>query len=89
MKSPAKFPGLLSITFGLAAFAVSLVCSAHRQMGTGIAAVVFALVAAGVGGAWLAREARRMHRLHNPMLGAPLVRAGTLGVARTLRWAFG
>lgn len=33
--------------------------------------------------------ARRMHRLHNPMLGAPLVRAGTLGVARTLRWAFG
>ena len=33
--------------------------------------------------------ARRMHGLHNPTLGRPLVRAGTLGVARTLRWAFG
>lgn len=33
--------------------------------------------------------ARRMHRLHNPPLGRPLVRVGTLGVARTLRWAFG
>ncbi len=32
--------------------------------------------------------ARRMHRLHNPALGRPLVRAGTLGIARTLRWAF-
>ena len=31
--------------------------------------------------------ARRMHRLRNPPLGVPLVRAGTLGVARTLRWA--
>lgn len=33
--------------------------------------------------------ARRMHGLPNPVLGRPLVRAGTLGVARTLRWAFG
>ncbi len=33
--------------------------------------------------------ARRMHGLSNPALGRPLVRAGTLGVARTLRWAFG
>ncbi len=32
--------------------------------------------------------ARRMHRLHTPALGAPLMRAGMLGVARTLRWAF-
>ena len=32
--------------------------------------------------------ARRMHGLDNPALGRPLVRAGTLGVARTLRWAF-
>ena len=32
--------------------------------------------------------ARRMHGLPNPALGRPLVRAGTLGVARTLRWAF-
>jgi uncharacterized protein (DUF2236 family) len=32
--------------------------------------------------------ARRMHDLANPVLGRPLVRAGTLGVARTLRWAF-
>ena len=32
--------------------------------------------------------ARRMHGLPNPLLGRPLVRAGTLGVARTLRWAF-
>ncbi|TCZ57943.1 oxygenase MpaB family protein [Roseicella aquatilis] len=31
--------------------------------------------------------ARRMHRLPPP-LGRPLLRAGTLGVARTLRWAF-
>jgi uncharacterized protein (DUF2236 family) len=31
--------------------------------------------------------ARRMHGLRNPPLGVPLVRAGTLGVARTLRWA--
>ena len=32
--------------------------------------------------------ARRMHGFDNPLLGRPLVRAGTLGVARTLRWAF-
>lgn len=32
--------------------------------------------------------ARRMHGLSNPLLGRPLVRAGTLGVAQTLRWAF-
>jgi uncharacterized protein (DUF2236 family) len=32
--------------------------------------------------------ARRMHGLHNPTLSRPLVRAGALGVARTLRWAF-
>lgn len=32
--------------------------------------------------------ARRMHGLANPRLGRPLIRAGTLGVARTLRWAF-
>lgn len=32
--------------------------------------------------------ARRMHGLHSPVLARPLLRAGTLGVARTLRWAF-
>jgi uncharacterized protein (DUF2236 family) len=32
--------------------------------------------------------ARRMHGLHSPVLTRPLVRAGTMGVARTLRWAF-
>jgi uncharacterized protein (DUF2236 family) len=31
---------------------------------------------------------RRMHGLRSPTIGRPLVRAGTLGVARTLRWAF-
>jgi uncharacterized protein (DUF2236 family) len=32
--------------------------------------------------------ARRMHELPNPMVARPLLRAGTAGVARTLRWAF-
>ncbi len=32
--------------------------------------------------------AQRMHSLTPPLLGVPFVRAGTLGVARTLRWAF-
>jgi len=32
--------------------------------------------------------AQRMHGLSAPILRAPLVRAGTLGIARTLRWAF-
>jgi len=32
--------------------------------------------------------ARRLHGLPNPLLGRPLLRAGTLGIARTLRWAF-
>ncbi len=32
--------------------------------------------------------ARRMHGLPNPLLTRPMVRAGTLGVAQTLRWAF-
>ncbi len=32
--------------------------------------------------------AQRMHGLSNPLLGIPVVRAGTLGIARTLRWAF-
>lgn len=33
--------------------------------------------------------ASRMHGLHTPLLSTPLVRAGTFGVARTVRWAFG
>jgi uncharacterized protein (DUF2236 family) len=32
--------------------------------------------------------ARRMHGLPVPTLARPLIRAGTLGMARTLRWAF-
>jgi uncharacterized protein (DUF2236 family) len=32
--------------------------------------------------------ARRLHGLQDPALTRPLVRAGTLGIARTLRWAF-
>ena len=32
--------------------------------------------------------ARRMQGLNAPMLALPFVRAGTAGVARTLRWAF-
>lgn len=36
----------------------------------------------------LPQWARRMHGLQNPLVGRPLVRAGTFGVARTLRWAF-
>ena len=32
--------------------------------------------------------AQHLHGMHAPALGRPLVRAGTLGVARTLRWAF-
>ncbi len=32
--------------------------------------------------------ARRMHGLHPPRLATPLVRAGTFGLAQTLRWAF-
>ena len=32
--------------------------------------------------------ARRMHGLEVPLLTRPLLRAGTFGVARTLRWAF-
>jgi uncharacterized protein (DUF2236 family) len=32
--------------------------------------------------------ARRMHRLSNPPLRRPLVRAGTLGIAQSVRWAF-
>jgi uncharacterized protein (DUF2236 family) len=32
--------------------------------------------------------ARQMHGLPSPVLSRPLVRAGTLGIARTLRWAF-
>lgn len=32
--------------------------------------------------------ARQMHGLPEPLFGRPLLRAGTLGIARTLRWAF-
>jgi uncharacterized protein (DUF2236 family) len=32
--------------------------------------------------------ARQLHGLPSPVLSRPLVRAGTLGIARTLRWAF-
>jgi uncharacterized protein (DUF2236 family) len=32
--------------------------------------------------------ARRMHGLPNPLVARPLVRAGTLGVAQAIRWAF-
>jgi uncharacterized protein (DUF2236 family) len=37
----------------------------------------------------LPRWAQGMHGLQTPGLSRPLVRAGTLGIARTLRWAFG
>jgi uncharacterized protein (DUF2236 family) len=33
--------------------------------------------------------AQRMHGMESPLGARPLVRAGTLGIARTLRWAFG
>ena len=33
--------------------------------------------------------ARRLHGLPSPVLSRPLVRAGTFGIARTVRWAFG
>jgi len=36
----------------------------------------------------LPRWARAMHGVHGPVLTRPLVRAGTYGVAKTLRWAF-
>ena len=32
--------------------------------------------------------ARTMHGLAQPQLGRPLLRAGTFGIASTLRWAF-
>ena len=32
--------------------------------------------------------ARRMHGLANPVLGRPILRAGTFGMARALQWAF-
>jgi uncharacterized protein (DUF2236 family) len=32
--------------------------------------------------------ARQQHGLQNPVLGRPLLRAGTLGIASTIRWAF-
>lgn len=32
--------------------------------------------------------ARRLHGPPNPLFARPLVRAGTLGVAQTIRWAF-
>jgi uncharacterized protein (DUF2236 family) len=32
--------------------------------------------------------ARRMHGLKNPAIGRPFLRIGTLGIARTVRWAF-
>jgi uncharacterized protein (DUF2236 family) len=33
--------------------------------------------------------ARHMHGLSNPTFGIPIIRAGTIGLARTLRWALG
>ena len=36
----------------------------------------------------LPQWARRMHGLPTPALTVPLIRTGTLGIARTLRWAF-
>ncbi len=32
--------------------------------------------------------ARRMHGLRTPAIARPAIRAGTLGIAQTLRWAF-
>jgi uncharacterized protein (DUF2236 family) len=47
------------------------------------------VLAAGAGIDLLPDWARRMHGIPDPILARPLLRAGTLGVARTLRWAFG
>jgi len=48
--------------------------------------VVRLIIGAGVD--LLPAWARRMHELPDPVLARPLVRAGTFGMASTLRWAF-
>ncbi|WP_428343046.1 hypothetical protein [Mycobacterium sp.] len=65
LKSGAKIPGLLFVTAGLTAFAIGLTCFARHQANFGVAAIVFALLAATIGAVWLIREARRVRGLED------------------------
>jgi hypothetical protein len=51
---------LLFVLAAVVAFGICIASFAQRQTGVGIAAAVIALLAVGVGGSWLAIEARRV-----------------------------
>ena len=59
------------------------------QRAPSLAVEPFQLLTLQAGVDLLPEWARQMHGLVPPPFSRPLVRAGTLGVARTLRWAFG
>ena len=59
-----------------------------RQPGANVVAETLQALTMQAGIDLLPPWARRMHGLANPALGRPLLRAGTFGVAETLRWAF-
>lgn len=63
LKSPAKEPALLLMAAGLVAYAICLVCLAHRLYQTGLIAAGISLVAISASGAWLWIEARRVRKL--------------------------
>lgn len=58
------------------------------QPAPSVAAGPFASITLQAGVDLLPRWARAMHGLAQPSLGVPFLRAGTFGVASTLRWAF-
>lgn len=58
------------------------------QPAPSLAAGPFAAITLQAGVDLLPGWARTMHGLTQPSLGVPFLRAGTFGVARTLRWAF-
>ena len=59
-----------------------------RQKAPKLAALPFQTFAMQAAIDLLPDWARTMHGLRAPAAGRPLIRGGTLGLAKTLRWAF-
>ena len=63
MKNTAKTPGLVFLAVAAAAFVISLVSFAVRQVSVGLGAAIVALLAAGAALAWLTMEGRRVRQV--------------------------
>jgi len=68
MKNTSNVPGLIATAVGVVAFVVALFAFASGQQVVGVVAIVAALVLAGAGLFWVAREHRRVREAEGRVL---------------------